>query len=107
MLELSTAQPARHPSPTSKAIELAYVVFERPDLDRAEAFLTDFGLLPAARTRDVLYLRARSSAPYCYRIHRGPTPRFVGAGFRVRSRSDLEKLSQLDGASAIKRSGHP
>ncbi len=107
MLELSTTQPARHRSPTAKVIELAYVVFERPDLDLAEAFLTDFGLLRAARTEDVLYLRARSSAPYCYRIHRGPTPRFVGAGFRVGSRSDLEKLSKLEGASAIEPSEHP
>jgi catechol 2,3-dioxygenase-like lactoylglutathione lyase family enzyme len=107
MIELSTPQPARHPSPTAKAVELAYVIFERPDLDRAEAFLTDFGLLRAERTKDDLYLRARSSAPYCYRIHRGPKPAFVGAGFRVGSRRDLEKLSELDGASAIERSEHP
>jgi hypothetical protein len=33
-----TPQPARHPNPTARASELAYVVFERPDLDRAEAF---------------------------------------------------------------------
>jgi catechol 2,3-dioxygenase-like lactoylglutathione lyase family enzyme len=107
MIALSTTQPARHPSPTAKAVELAYVIFERPDLDRAEAFLTDFGLLRAERTKDVLYLRARFSAPYCYRIHRGPKPRFVGAGFKVGSRRDLEKLTELDGASAIERAEHP
>jgi predicted enzyme related to lactoylglutathione lyase len=107
MVELSTPQPARHPSPIAKAVELAYVIFERPDLDRAEGFLTDFGLLRAERTKDVLYLRARSAAPYCYRIHRGPKPRFVGAGFRVGSRRDLERLSELEGASTIERSEHP
>jgi len=107
MIELSTTQPARHSSPTAKAVELAYVIFERPDLDRAGEFLTDFGLLHADRTKDVLYLRARSAAPYCYRIHRGPKPCFVGAGFRVGSRRDLEKLSELKGASAIERSEHP
>lgn len=107
MIELSTTQPARHPSPTAKAVELAYVIFERPDLDHAEAFLRDFGLLRAERTEDALYLRARCSTPYCYRIQRGPKSRFIGAGFRVGSRRELEKLSELAGASAIERSEHP
>jgi catechol 2,3-dioxygenase-like lactoylglutathione lyase family enzyme len=107
MSELSTPQPARHPSPTAKAVELAHVVFERPDLDDAEAFLADFGLIRAERTKDVLYLRARSSTPYCYRIHRAPKPRFVGAGFRVASLSDLAKLAELDEVTTIERCEHP
>lgn len=107
MLTLSTLHPARHRSPTAKAVELTHVVFERPDLDRDEAFLTDFGLLRVARTDDVLYLRARSSSPYCYRIDRGPHARFVGAGFRVGSRRDLEALSKIEGASEIEPAPHP
>jgi catechol 2,3-dioxygenase-like lactoylglutathione lyase family enzyme len=105
--ELSTPQPARHPAPTVKATELAYLVFARPDLDRAAAFLTDFGLLPVARTQDVLYMRGRSETPACYRVHRRPKPAFVGAGFRVGSRKDLERVAKLPGASAIERSEHP
>ena len=102
-----TPQPARHPSPTAKACALGHVVFERPDLHRAEGFLSDFGLLLAKRTRDVVYLRGASPSPYCYRLHRGPKARFVGAGFLVRTRAELEKLSRLPGASGIERVEHP
>jgi catechol 2,3-dioxygenase-like lactoylglutathione lyase family enzyme len=107
MLELSTQEPARHASPTAKAVELTHLVFERPDLERAEAFLADFGLLRAHRTDDVLYLRARAGAPYCYRIHRGRKPRFVGAGFGVGSRRELERLVTQAGASPVEPCGHP
>lgn len=33
MTTLLTAQPARHPNPTPKATSLAYLIFERQDLD--------------------------------------------------------------------------
>jgi len=46
---LITAQPARHLSPTTKAAALAYVMFDRPDLDKAERFLSDFGRRMAER----------------------------------------------------------
>lgn len=107
MLELSTAQPARHASPTAKAVELTHLVFERPDLERAEAFLSDFGLLRVLGTDDVLYLRAHAGPAYCYRIHRARKPRFLGAGFRVGSRHELERLSKQAGAGAIEPSRHP
>ena len=107
MYELKTAQPARHANPTAKASELAYLVFERPDLARAERFLSDFGLMPAGRTDDVLTMRGTARSPYCYRVHRAPHARFVGAGFGVRTRDELERLAQIDGARGIERSEHP
>lgn len=107
MTQLLTPQPARHSNPTTKATSLAYLVFERPDLDKAERFLVDFGLTVAARTADMLYLRSASSAPYCYRVHRADKPRFVGMGFTVDSRVDLEKLTRLPGAGGIERASHP
>jgi catechol 2,3-dioxygenase-like lactoylglutathione lyase family enzyme len=106
MLELATPEPARHASPTAKAIELTHVVLERPDLQRAEAFLRDFGLLPVSRSDDVLYLRAHDGPAYCYRVHRGRKARFVGAGFRVASRRELESLS-MAGASVVEPCEHP
>jgi len=106
-LQLSTPQPSRHPAPTAKASALAHLVFERPDLDRAEDFLTDFGLALAKRTHDAVYLRGAAPSPYCYRLHRAPKPRFVGAGFLVDSREELERLARIDGASAIEPSEHP
>jgi catechol 2,3-dioxygenase-like lactoylglutathione lyase family enzyme len=107
MPELKTAQPARHPNPTARATSLAYLVFERPDLEIAEGFLTSFGLLLASRTPDVVYLRGTAPSPYCYRVHRAPQARFVGAGFLVGTREDLERLARLEGASRIERSEHP
>ena len=96
---LATAQPARHPTPTARARSLAYLMFERPDLDRAERFLNDFGLRTAERTHDLLYLRGTGSAPWCYRIARGGTARFVGMGFTVADPAELDALAALPGAS--------
>jgi catechol 2,3-dioxygenase-like lactoylglutathione lyase family enzyme len=107
MHELRTAQPARHPDPTARSSALAHLVFERPDLRRAEDFLSDFGLLRASLTDDVLTMRGSSPTPYCYRVRRAPRARFVGAGFTVRTRGELERLARIDGASRIERSDHP
>jgi catechol 2,3-dioxygenase-like lactoylglutathione lyase family enzyme len=104
---LRAEQPARHPSPTAKATALAHLVFERPDLDRAEAFLADFGLRRVERTDARLSMRACSSAPYTHRLESGPEARFVGAGFAVASRAELERLSGIAGASAIERVDFP
>jgi catechol 2,3-dioxygenase-like lactoylglutathione lyase family enzyme len=107
MVELKTAQPKRHPNPTAKASALAHLVFERPDLQRAEDFLTDFGLSLANRTQDLVTMRGTEPRPYCYRVHRGPRARFVGAGFSVATREELERLAHVDGASGVERSPHP
>ncbi|WP_173175755.1 VOC family protein [Pseudomonas tohonis] len=104
---LATPQPARHPAPTVKARSLAHLIFERPDLEQAERFLTDFGLVVCQRGEDVLYLRGTGPAPYCYRIHRAERARFVGFGLTLASRADLQKLARLPGASAIEPTGMP
>ncbi|ROH86789.1 glyoxalase [Stagnimonas aquatica] len=107
MTELRTSQPARHPSPTAKAVALSHLIFERPDLPRAGEFLRDFGLQIATSTEESLHLRGTSSAPYCYRIHHGDHARFLGMGFAVASREELEALSRLPGASCIEPVRHP
>ncbi|QWF17943.1 VOC family protein [Lysobacter capsici] len=107
MTELSTPHPARHPSATAKATSLAYLAFERPDFELAQAFLSDFGLRVARRSDDVLYLRGTCDAPYCYRVQKAAKPRFIGMGFTVAQRSDLQALARLPGASAIAPTFHP
>jgi catechol 2,3-dioxygenase-like lactoylglutathione lyase family enzyme len=102
MPQLATAQPARHPSPIAKARALAHLVFERPNVDEATRFLTDFGLRIAARTDDSVFLRAAAGgAPFCYVVRRAPKPRFVGLALEVRSQVDLQALARLPGASPI------
>ncbi|MDE0855270.1 MAG: 2,4,5-trihydroxytoluene oxygenase [Nevskia sp.] len=100
-MKLTTAQPARHPNPTAKASALAYLIFDRPDLDRASQFLADFGLRPASSSSESLFLRGTGPAPFCYVIRKAPIARFVGLGLQMHSRADLEALSRLPGASPI------
>jgi hypothetical protein len=83
------------------------LIFERPDLDLAERFLTDFGLVTALKTGDTLYMRGTGSSPYCYRVHRAPKARFVGFGLCAPTKADLIKLSQLAGASPVTGCPHP
>lgn len=105
---LTTPQPARHPSPTVKARALSHLVFERPDLQRAERFLVDFGLQPAGRSEDVLFMRGTGPSPYCYRVHRAARPRFRGFGLVVESRADLERLAaRVPGAGEIQPVSFP
>jgi catechol 2,3-dioxygenase-like lactoylglutathione lyase family enzyme len=102
MPSLLTPQPARHPEPTVKARRLAYLLWERPDLERAESFLRSFGLAVAARTPDVLYLRGAAAAPYCYLVQRAPRARFVGLALELASREDLQRIAcTVPGASQI------
>ena len=48
----------RATDPVVRAVALAHVELLVTDLARAEAFYADFGLTPAERTPDALYLRA-------------------------------------------------
>jgi len=98
---LTTAQPARHPSPTVKATSLAYIAFERPDIERADAFLTDFGLVLAERTATTRFYRGVGSPPFCYVVTKADRAAFAGFGFTVAHREDLEKLAAVPGASRI------
>lgn len=101
-MNLATTQPARHPKPTTRAKALAYLVFERPDLDRAVRFLSDFGLRTVARdaARGLVFLRANGPEAFCYVVRQAPLARFVGFGLEV-DPSDLEGLSRIPGASRI------
>ncbi|TKJ80342.1 glyoxalase [Pseudomonas sp. CFBP13509] len=104
---LSTHQPARHPQPTVKAQGLAHLIFERPALDEAARFLTDFGLIVIEQSADTLYLRGTEPMAYCYRIHRAKQARFIGIGLKVLTLEDLNRLAQIPGASAVENIAHP
>lgn len=101
MMQMTTPEPVRHPSPTVKAQRLAFLIFERPDLDRAVRFLVDFGLQVCFRSDDLVLLRGATGAPYCYRLQRGRKARFIGMGFEVDAPADLQRLAdEAPGASA-------
>ena len=83
-----------------KVNDIAFVRFRAPDLDVMEAFLVDFGLLPAERTDDTLYMRGTDTEHHLHVTHRGE-PGLIGFGFQAQSLDDLEKLAKEDGASEV------
>jgi len=101
MIRLTTPQPARHQSPTTKASALAYAIFDRPDLAKAEQYLIDFGLRTVSNDGAMLFMRGTAPSPYCYVIRKAASSRFVGIGLEVDSIADLEALATLPGASSI------
>ena len=64
--------PGRSGNPLVKVAGLAWLEFEKPDLDRAERFGTDFGFTVADRTPDMVLLRGRQAAAACLVVRRGP-----------------------------------
>ncbi|KXU83887.1 glyoxalase [Paraburkholderia monticola] len=105
--ELSTEQPARHPNPTAKATALAYLMFDRFDLGKAERFLNDFGLQTVSRDEALLLLRGTGASHFCYVVRRAPKSRFVGFGLQVGSWLELVALQKLPGAAEVERSSLP
>ncbi|MDH7972109.1 bifunctional 3-(3-hydroxy-phenyl)propionate/3-hydroxycinnamic acid hydroxylase [Sphingomonas sp. AR_OL41] len=92
---------ARTTQPVTKAQDLAFVIFARPDLDVMERFLVDFGLKRAERRPDQLVMRsARGPGPAHVTVW-AKKPGFIGIALRVRDDADLAALSRLPGASTI------
>ncbi|MGZ9032745.1 MAG: VOC family protein [Burkholderiaceae bacterium] len=87
-------------SPVVKAHELLLAHFERPDLDRAESYLRDFGLVRAERTKSELFMRGAGPRPYIYRVTRGPRARFLELGLSVSTAKDLDTLARAFGTHA-------
>lgn len=107
MTQLLTPQPARHANPTTRATRLAYLIWERPDLERTAAFLTDFGLTVTERQADAIYFRGTAAAPFCYVVRQGQTARFAGFALEVSSRQDLEALQRAHPESRIEALDSP
>jgi catechol 2,3-dioxygenase-like lactoylglutathione lyase family enzyme len=103
------ARPGEHPgrpgSPLIKVAGLAWLEFEKPDLDRAERFGTDFGFTVADRTPDTLVLRGRQAAAPCLAVRRGPRPRFTGLAFQAADREDLDRLARGTGGTVTAHRG--
>src|SRR5260370_23949738 len=99
---------SRHPNalektimPTIKVSEFAYGRLQSPDLDRAEAFLTEFGMRRAARTKTALYMRGSDAAHHIHLTELGE-PRFLSLAFAVADPDDLRPVSTLAGSSCIR-----
>ncbi|MEU9573416.1 VOC family protein [Streptomyces massasporeus] len=89
--------PGRSRNPVIKVTDLAWLEFEKPDLDRAEVFARDFGFGIAARTESELWLRGTFPGSPCMVIRRGRSSRFIGPAFRAAERADLDRLARATG----------
>jgi catechol 2,3-dioxygenase-like lactoylglutathione lyase family enzyme len=91
------SKPLQRPVARCKVDSLAYVLFERPDLDKQRAFLEDFGMRVASATQEAIYLRGNGPSPWFYGATRGENARYLGAGYTVKTRAELEGMAQHHG----------
>lgn len=94
------------PMPAVKVTDIAYGRLQSPNLDQAEEFLTEFGMVRAERTKDALYMRGTDPDHHIHVTHLGP-PKFIGLAFFVESEEDLKRFSKVPGASAIETLDEP
>ena len=95
------ALPGEHPgrarNPIVKVHDLAWLEFQKPDLERAELFAQAFGFTTSLRTRDELHLRGTDPGSPCVLIRRGPRSRFIGPAFRAAEPNDVLRLAEATG----------
>ncbi|MFF5279773.1 VOC family protein [Streptomyces sp. NPDC000133] len=91
--------PGRSRNPVIKVADLAWLEFEKPDLDEAEVFARDFGFAIAARTEKELWLRGTFAGSPCMVIRLGRASRFIGPAFRAAERADLDRLARATGST--------
>ena len=87
-------------NPVIKVADIAWLEFEKPDLDRAEAFARAFGFTTVARTPDELQLRGTDAGAPCVLLRRGSQTRFVGTAFKAVDEVDVLRLAEATGAAA-------
>ncbi|MEP5766687.1 MAG: VOC family protein [Halieaceae bacterium] len=87
------SKPIQRPEALLKVQDIAYVLFEKPDLREQSAFLQDFGMLPVEETGQAIYMRGHGPSPWFYAAYPGKTSRFLGTGFLVNSSEELQSIS--------------
>lgn len=89
-----------------KVTDIAYGRLRSPDLDVAEEFLTHFGMLKTARTKNAIYMRGTDSPHHLHVTEKGD-PGFVGLAYYAPSEDDLKRLAKAPGASGVEEIDEP
>ena len=76
--------------------DILYVRFRVPDLEVQQKFLDDFGFV-TRRENGALLARGTDANPFIYVAEQGEAA-FLGLGFEVLSKADLERIAAIDGA---------
>ncbi|HKT73864.1 MAG TPA: VOC family protein [Steroidobacteraceae bacterium] len=79
---------------------LAFIRLRSPDLDEAETFLTEFGLVKVDRTPTALYMRGTDPGAYLHVTELGD-PQVVGFGYAARDVADLVALAGKQAVESI------
>ncbi|MBJ8341970.1 VOC family protein [Antrihabitans sp. YC3-6] len=96
---LAGEHPGRVRNPIVKVHDIAWLEFEKPDLDRAEMFGRAFGFSPTLRTADELHLRGTDPGAPCLVVTKGVKTRFAGTSFRAATGADVVRLAEATGRS--------
>ena len=94
--------PGRAKNPIVKVEDLAFLEFEKPDLDRAERFARDFGFTTSLRTPEEIQLRGTDAGSPALIIRKGAKSRFVGPAFRAADAKDVRRLAEAIGRSVTR-----
>ena len=97
---LAGEHPGRSRNPVIKVADIAWLEFEKPDLDRAAAFADAFGFSTVLRTPGELQLRGSDPGAPCLLVRRGTRSRFLGAAFKAADDVDVLRLADAVGAPA-------
>ncbi len=92
------SKPLEAPEPVVKVQELAYLLFQRPDLHKQQGFLEDFGMRLAGEGSGAMYFRGHGVSPWFYAALEGADARYLGAGFTV---SSAEQLAEIAARNAV------
>jgi len=93
--------PSKSANPAVKVHDLAYLIMHRTNLDSAERFFNDFGLITHYRDPSILLMRGASVINHCVQINKSDENKVIGAGFIVNSKEELDDLARLKGGSVI------
>ena len=80
-------------TPVISAVDIAYVRYRAPDLDRMQAFLLDFGLTTVVKTETALYMRGAGQRSFLHVTELGKEPACLGFGLQAARIEDLHTLA--------------
>lgn len=106
-LDLADIARGRATDPVVRAVSLSHVLLETTDLDRAERFYRDFGLVPSASAGGAILFRAAGPAHRVLVVRESERSRFSGVALEVAGELDLRRLASLPGASGVEPIDEP
>jgi catechol 2,3-dioxygenase-like lactoylglutathione lyase family enzyme len=75
---------------------LGHIIYSHSDIDKARAFLEDFGMTLAGREGDKYYYRGYGDLPYVYVAEKAEGKgAFKGTAWEAESREELEKAARI------------